>query len=212
MVRAMLVCASALFAISCVKANGVDVIKADGEAQVAVAATSGADMLNPRAQELRDLAEKGDAKKQFRLGQAYELGLGVPKDPAEAMRWYRLAAGQREPVALFHVGNKLWEGSGEPKNEREALWHWMLSAEQGFAPAQAALGKLLSTGSEKIVIDKVQAYMWLSLASTQGDQEAERRLAALTKGLQPKQMVEARKLLQQWRPARIISVVRSVSK
>ena len=41
----------------------------------------------------RPLAEQGVAEAQFNLGWLYELGWGgVPKDYAEAARWYRLAA------------------------------------------------------------------------------------------------------------------------
>jgi uncharacterized protein len=38
---------------------------------------------------LRPLADQGDAGAQAGLGLMYELGKGVPKDNAEAVRWYR---------------------------------------------------------------------------------------------------------------------------
>ena len=44
--------------------------------------------------ELRTLAEQGDAAAQFNLGFRYDYGWGVPEDDAEAVRWYRLAADQ----------------------------------------------------------------------------------------------------------------------
>jgi TPR repeat protein len=40
----------------------------------------------------RPLAERGDAAAQNRLGVAYELRDGVPKDNAIAVAWYRKAA------------------------------------------------------------------------------------------------------------------------
>ena len=44
--------------------------------------------------ELRVLAEQGDAEAQFHVGYRYLEGLGVPQDGAEAVRWFRLAADQ----------------------------------------------------------------------------------------------------------------------
>ena len=40
-------------------------------------------------QEWRPLAEQGDADAQYFLGVMYEKGNGVPKDYAEAVKWYR---------------------------------------------------------------------------------------------------------------------------
>jgi len=39
-------------------------------------------------------AKQGDAGAQNNLGVAYATGEGVAKDPEEAVRWYRMAAGQ----------------------------------------------------------------------------------------------------------------------
>ena len=41
-------------------------------------------------QEWMPLAEAGDANAQFRLGFMHYLGKGVPKDYADAGKWYRL--------------------------------------------------------------------------------------------------------------------------
>ena len=38
-------------------------------------------------------AERGSSRAAINLGQLYEQGLGVPKDPVQALRWYRKAAG-----------------------------------------------------------------------------------------------------------------------
>ena len=49
-------------------------------------------------------AEKGDAKAQTLLGIFYQLGAGVPKDDAEAVKWYRKAADQGYATAQFNLG------------------------------------------------------------------------------------------------------------
>ena len=38
------------------------------------------------------LADHGDAKAQNKLGNMFGIGQGVPKDYAEAVKWYRSAA------------------------------------------------------------------------------------------------------------------------
>ena len=50
--------------------------------------------------ELRPIAEGGDARAQILLGILYEYGSGVPRDDAEAVRWYRLAAEQGSANAI----------------------------------------------------------------------------------------------------------------
>ena len=39
-------------------------------------------------------AEQGNESAQYNLGNMYANGRGVPKDDAEAVRWYRLVAEQ----------------------------------------------------------------------------------------------------------------------
>ena len=42
-------------------------------------------------EEQLQLAQQGDASAQFTLGVMYDLGLGVPRDYPEAVKWYRMA-------------------------------------------------------------------------------------------------------------------------
>lgn len=173
---------------------------------------SGEEVTDPEIRSRLALAEQGDVKAQFAMARAYAQGLGVRKDSARALRWYRLSAAQGDVFMLFHLGSQLWEGVEVPKDESEARWYWTLAAEQGFPPAQAALGMVLSTGSQDIVVDKVQAFVWLSLASAQGDEEAAHRLRTLTNQLSSAQMAKARQVLTQWKPARVVSVVSAKSR
>ena len=54
--------------------------------------------------ELKARAEQGDVSAQFRLGTAYVKGRGVQQNDAEALKWYRLAAGQGETRGQLVVG------------------------------------------------------------------------------------------------------------
>lgn len=54
--------------------------------------------------ELRSLAERGDAAAQFTLAAMCATGQGGPKDEAEAVRWYRAAAAQGDPDSQNNLG------------------------------------------------------------------------------------------------------------
>ena len=43
-------------------------------------------------------AEQGDAEAQYQLGLRHAIGLGVPTDNAESIRWYRLALSRATPT------------------------------------------------------------------------------------------------------------------
>lgn len=67
-------------------------------------------------QELRPLAERGDAEAQLNLGNMYYKGLGVTQDYAEAMKWYGKAADQGNAEAQLNVGFMYEEGQGVQQN------------------------------------------------------------------------------------------------
>ena len=64
------------------------------------------------ADELRPLAERGDAEAQCALGFLYLNGQGVPPDAAEAGRWYQLAADQGHALAQGNLGAMYALGGG----------------------------------------------------------------------------------------------------
>ena len=65
---------------------------------------------------VRQAAEQGDASAQLNLGFMYNTGMGVLKDAAEAVRWYRLAAEQGLASAQFNLGNMYANGHGVLKD------------------------------------------------------------------------------------------------
>ena len=73
--------------------------------------------------ELRVLAEAGDAEAQVTLGLAYSFGRGVPQDDVEAVRWYRLAADQGNGDAQLWLGLMYANGEGVPEDDVTAhMW------------------------------------------------------------------------------------------
>lgn len=94
--------------------------------------------------ELRKAAEQGDTKVQYTLGQLFFAGGEfVPKDEAEAERWYRKAAQQGYMPAQFTLGVMYADGRGVPKDEVEATKWFRKAAEQGHAGAPMQFGQSL---------------------------------------------------------------------
>lgn len=65
----------------------------------------------------RKSAAQGDPAGQFGLGRAYAEGMGVPKDPVQALEWYRKAEAQNYGPALDELGRAHRAGAlGLPKD------------------------------------------------------------------------------------------------
>src|SRR5688572_23589890 len=85
-------------------------------------------------------AESGDAAAQNLLGEMYENGNGVPRDPAKAAHWYRLAAKQGLSEAQLSLGVLYENGEGVAQSDAEAARWYAGAAEQGNLFAQLSLG------------------------------------------------------------------------
>lgn len=84
-------------------------------------------------------AKEGDAPAQRELGRLYAEGTGVPKDETEAVRWYRLAAGQGDAEAQFLLGVCYAKGLGSPPDPEEANKWFRRAARQGHSKAAVML-------------------------------------------------------------------------
>ena len=112
-------------------------------------------------------AELGDVRAQLALGQAYEDGSGIPRNPASAAEWYAKAAEQGDATAQYKMAQLLSAGAGVPRDMKRALDYLKAAAEKGVADAQSELGLQYLSGSwEKR--DARQAVRWLTSAAAQG--------------------------------------------
>lgn len=103
-------------------------------------------------------AERGKLRAQIQMGLRYEQGRGVPQNPREAARWFRLAAQQGNPEAEFYLGRAHRTGKGAPKDcefayaffERaakkghEKAAEWLAALAREMTPEQIAEGETLS--------------------------------------------------------------------
>ncbi len=75
-------------------------------------------------------ADQGDAIAESNLGIMYAKGQGVPKDYAEAAKWFRLAADQGD-AAQSNLGAMYANGHGVPQDYVQAHM-WLNVAASGY--------------------------------------------------------------------------------
>lgn len=81
------------------------------------------------------------------LGLMYADGRGgLPRDPAQAVAWYRKAAEQNLPLAQLMLALSYASGRGVPRDDLQALRWFEQAADNGLALAQYGLGMLHGAG------------------------------------------------------------------
>src|SRR5712671_1222902 len=96
---------------------------------------------------LRQDAERGDPRAQFRLGVQYATGTGVTEDDAVAAEWIRKAADQGLIDAEFNLGLMYADGNGVPQDSAQAVAWLRKAANKGDARAQSNLGLMYANSS-----------------------------------------------------------------
>ena len=143
--------------------------------------------------EMKALADQGDADAQYNLGVRYDNGFGVPENDAEAVKWHRRAADQGHAEAQFNLGFMYGTGSGVPENDAEAVKWYRKAAAQGHAEAQNYLGFNYRTG-EGVPENNIRAYVWWSMAKTQGHAQAATNIGKLKPKMTPQQIADGQAL------------------
>ena len=126
-------------------------------------------------------ARAGDAVCQTQLGTMYRNGEGVPRNNAEALRWYRLAADQGLADAQNRLGVMLAAGHGTAPDHNEAARWYRKAADQGHASAQNNLGRCYERG-EGVTGSPVLAAQWYQRSADQGHAPAQYNLGRLYLG------------------------------
>ena len=112
--------------------------------------------------------EKGDAGTESALGWEYMNGIGVERDQAEGIKWYRKAVAQGSAEAEWYLADCYARGNGVEQDIAEAIKLYRKSAEQGYAVAEHDLGVCYEKGNG-VLKDYVEAFRWYSKAAEQGD-------------------------------------------
>ncbi len=77
---------------------------------------------------------------QFHMGLMYDTGRLIGQSPAEAVKWYRLAAEQGHATAQSKLGFMYYDGQGVPQDYGEAIRWYRLAAAPGDTPAPSGPG------------------------------------------------------------------------
>ena len=151
------------------------------------------------ADTLRTKAEKGDATAQRYLGSCYRDGIGVDKDYAEAVKWYRKAAEQNDTTAQNCLAGCYSTGNGVNQDFAKAVMWWRKAAERGDMFAQSMLGYAYSVGIG-VEKDYEEAYAWYNLAAKTHSASGKDR-DGLERKMSPQQVAAAQKRTKDLRAA-----------
>jgi len=104
--------------------------------------------------------------------------LGVSRDDAEALTWFRRAAEHGNVDAQRNIGTMYLQPRGVAKNGAQAAEWYRRAADRGLAAAQRDLGKMLVVG-DGVPRDRSEGIRWLRRAVERGDVEAQAVLGSV---------------------------------
>lgn len=135
--------------------------------------------LNSRPSQIPDevweAAKEGEPDALTRLGAIYQTGYRVPKDPAQALHWYRRAADSGYARGESFLGAMYLGGQGVQQDYTQAIFWLRKAAGQSDVMGQFNLGRAYYFG-DGVEKNSAEAYFWFSLAAM---------------GSSPKEMVES---------------------
>lgn len=133
--------------------------------------------------EIKRLAEGGDAEAQYVFGMDCLLGGLVEKNESEGAKWLLAASRQNIPKAQAVLGNLYKEGIGVPKDYFQAIKWYRPAVDAGFLKANIGLGLMYFEG-KGVSRDSVEAFVLLNLASPAIRLEPEPVSASATQALE----------------------------
>ncbi len=106
------------------------------------------------------------------LAKIYTVGLGVPRDPQEARRWYMKADDFGYMPATHTVGQIYEYGYAGERSASRASAYYKKAATAGYAPSMYALGELYIAGGDGVAKDAKLGAEWLMAAAKRGHADA----------------------------------------
>jgi TPR repeat protein len=126
----------------------------------------------------RQGAERGDARAQCNLGRCFADGIGVTRDPVQAVRWFVAAAEQDLAEAQYRLGMMFLDSKTGTQDFKQAQRWFQQAATRGDANAQyeAAEGFRSGRGTKA---DFGRAIAFYRMAADQGHVKAQYGLGAM---------------------------------
>ena len=119
------------------------------------------------------LAEKNNPLALYWVGHMNELGLGVARDPAKAVEYYKKAAAQDVAAAELRLGEIYLHGNLVLPDFAQAKSYLEKAAYHGEPRAAMLLGQMYHDGIG-MPADQTEAYAWSEVATLQGSVFAQR--------------------------------------
>ena len=113
-----------------------------------------------------------DPAAQVKLGMQYALA--TPRNPREAMKWFKMAADQGYADGQYRLGG-MYDVGINPQDPTEAAKWYLMAANQGYRDAEYRLGILYYTG-RGVNQDYAQSAKWFQKAAEHGRPEAQYRI------------------------------------
>lgn len=88
-------------------------------------------------------AKEGSMTAPCRLGNCYQQGNGVKKDPAKAVKWYRLGARRGDFEAALALADMYLAGEGTEQDEEKAIYWYEKLGKSNTEYARPARTRLL---------------------------------------------------------------------
>jgi TPR repeat protein len=126
------------------------------------------------------------------------MGRGVAADRESGIAWLELAAAQGDANACFNLGTAFHKDNAAPADLARAAEFYERAARLGHFPSQARLGYLYSHG-KGVEKNRVQAFVWLSLAAQHGVGSVLNELEALGAQMSIEERREGMGRLEEWR-------------
>lgn len=105
----------------------------------------------------------------YQVGKCLETGVGVGKDEAEAVKWYRMAAEHGCADAMFELSKCYTFGIGLRRNRALAAKWLQKSAEHNHVRAMFILGSWYLSKQRGIEYNPRKAAWWFRRAADKGD-------------------------------------------
>jgi hypothetical protein len=145
--------------------------------------------------EVKKLAQSGDATAQCNLGFSYATGNGVQANMEEAAKWFMRSAEQGHSGGMSNLGMCYEYGRGVNKNISEAIKWYNKAVDLGDTTAALNLGVLFYNGQEAPQ-NFLDAYRFIKIAAELGDSDAKGHLISIERVISASEKEQIDELLK----------------